>query len=246
MSGRWSGLPLRMAVPVAALMGAVLVVAGCSAKRSSPAGTPSSASTSSTSGASSAPAGTIACGAPQPAPIVTQTYSAEPAQTIDPHRNYTMTLHTSCGTITAKLYADKAPHTVNAFAFLAGHMFFDGTFCHRLTTSPSLTVLQCGDPTGTGRGVQGMFTLPDENTHGGYTRGTLAMANAGPNTGSSQFFLVDQDATLPASYSVFGRITSGLDVLDRIIAIGEDDANGPGDGAPKLRVYLTSVTVTAG
>ncbi|MEY9908374.1 cyclophilin family peptidyl-prolyl cis-trans isomerase [Catenulispora sp. MAP12-49] len=156
-----------------------------------------------------------------------------------------MTLHTNRGDIVIALNAAKAPHTVNSFNFLAGQKFFDGSRCHRLTTQ-GIYVLQCGDPTGTGTGGPG-YQFQDENLAGAtYPAGTVAMANAGPGTNGSQFFLVYKDTALPPSYTPFGTISSGLDVLTKIAAGGDDESNGAGDGHPKIDVVLTTVTVTAG
>jgi peptidyl-prolyl cis-trans isomerase B (cyclophilin B) len=189
---------------------------------------------------------TTACGAKKPElAAATRTFTAEPKLTIDTAAKYTMTLNTSCGAITVALEAAKAPHTVNLLTFLANEHYFDGTRCHRSTSSASLTVLQCGDPKGDGTGGPG-FSIAEENTKGAtYKRGTFAMANTGQakSTGS-QFFLVDKDSTLPASYTVAGQITAGLPVLDKILALGDDGSNGTGDGAPKQNVYLNTVTVT--
>ncbi len=189
---------------------------------------------------------TTACGAKKPELVpATRTFKAEPKLTIDKTAKYTMTLNTSCGAITIALDAAKAPRTVNLLNFLANEHFYDGTRCHRSTNVASLTVLQCGDPTGTGSGQIG-FSIPEENLTGAkYTRGTLAMANTGAKSSTqSQFFLVDKDSTLPASYTIAGQITAGLPVLDKILALGNDGSNGTGDGAPKQNVYLNTVTVT--
>src|SRR6478735_8703463 len=119
--------------------------------------------------------------------------------------------------------------------------YFDNTMCHRLTTE-GIYVLQCGDPKGDGTGGPG-FTIPDENLPKAgadgtavYKRGTVAMANAGPGTTGSQFFLVYKDSPLPPNYTVVGEITQGLDVLDHIAAQGT--ADGSGDGAPKQPVQI--------
>lgn len=189
---------------------------------------------------------TTACGAAKPALApATRTFKAEPRLTIDTAATYTMTLDTSCGPITIALQAAKAPHTVNLLAFLANEHFYDGTRCHRSTSDASLTVLQCGDPTGTGSGEIG-FSIAQENLKGAtYPRGTFAMANTGAaKSTQSQFFLVDKDSQLPASYTVAGHITAGLTALDKILALGNDASNGTGDGAPKQNVYLNKVTVT--
>jgi peptidyl-prolyl cis-trans isomerase B (cyclophilin B) len=190
-----------------------------------------------------AASGANACGAaPSKSPSHEQ-FKAEPAVTVQP-TTYTATIVTNCGTIVASLDAAKAPHTVNSFAFLAAHHFFDNTRCHRLTTQ-GIYVLQCGDPTGTGAGGPG-YTIPDENLTGAtYPAGTLAMANTGqPHTGGSQFFFCYADTELPAQYTPFGKVTQGLDVLKAIAANGEDDSNGPGDGHPKHTVVIESFTVT--
>ncbi|MDQ6649792.1 MAG: peptidylprolyl isomerase [Actinomycetota bacterium] len=188
-------------------------------------------------------AGAVACGAAKPAPVAKQTFPAEPPLSVDQKAMYTLALDTSCGPITVTMDATKAPHTVNSLVFLADKKFYDGTFCHRETTSPGLTVLQCGDPEGTGGGGPG-YTLAEENLTGAtYSRGVMAMAKtSAPHSTGSQFFLIDKDSQLPPQYTVVGTITGGLDVLDKILAIGQDDKNGQGDGAPKQTVYLNAVT----
>jgi peptidyl-prolyl cis-trans isomerase B (cyclophilin B) len=170
-----------------------------------------------------------------------------PAVTIA-RTTYTMNLQTNCGRIVLTLFGAQAPQTVNSFAFLAGKGYFDGTSCHRLTTS-GIYVLQCGDPTGTGSGGPG-YTLPDENQptkakapH--YRAGTLAMANTGQkHTGGSQFFIVYKDTELPPSYAVFGKVSSGLDILQRIASAGDDESMSAGGGKPNQPVVLQKVTVT--
>ena len=154
---------------------------------------------------------------------------------------YTATMVTNRGSIVLKLDAVKAPCTVNSFVYLASKKYFDATPCHRLTTA-GIFVLQCGDPTGTGGGGPG-YEFADENLAGAvYPAGTVAMANAGPGTNGSQFFLVYKNTTLAPNYTPFGTITSGLDVLTKVAAAGDDDSNGPGDGKPKLAVDITGIT----
>lgn len=186
----------------------------------------------------------VACGASKPPAPKHETWPHAPAMSIDKQASYTMTLATSCGPIAVALDAAKAPITTNTLKFLADKKFYDGTFCHRLVVSAGLTVLQCGDPTGTGSGGPG-FTIPEENLKGAkYTRGIVAMAKtSAPHSTSSQFFLIDKDSQLPPQYTVVGHIALGLGVLDRITALGEDDSNGPGDGHPNQTVYLDHVTV---
>nr|WP_194946066.1 peptidylprolyl isomerase [Mycolicibacterium malmesburyense]CRL75081.1 peptidyl-prolyl cis-trans isomerase [Mycolicibacterium malmesburyense] len=146
----------------------------------------------------------------------------------------------------------KAPCTVNSFASLAQQGYFDNTPCHRLTTADMLKVLQCGDPTGKGTGTPGYSFANEYPTNQyqpddpklqeavTYPRGTLAMANAGPNTNGSQFFLVYQDSKLPPNYTVFGRVDdTGLATLDKIAQGGV--AGGGQDGAPATPVMVKSI-----
>jgi peptidyl-prolyl cis-trans isomerase B (cyclophilin B) len=119
--------------------------------------------------------------------------------------------------------------------------YYDDTPCHRLTSSPSLSVLQCGDPSGSGGGGPGYSYADETDPTMVYPAGTVAMANAGPDTNGSQFFLVYADSMLPPNYTVFGTITQGLDVLQGIAAKGT--SNGRADGAPADPVTITSVTV---
>ncbi|MBI3688974.1 MAG: peptidylprolyl isomerase [Actinobacteria bacterium] len=188
---------------------------------------------------------TGACRYAETAQTLQSTYTKDAGMPPDPaHTPATgtepMTLETSQGTITVAMDRAKAPCTVQSFEFLTGEKFFDGTRCHRLTTSPTLSVLQCGDPSGTGQGGP-TYQIKDEGLTGAtYKRGTMAMANGGPNTNSSQFFLVYKDSRLPPSYTPVGTISSGLDVLDKIGKAGSDDANGQGDGKPILGVTIVS------
>lgn len=156
---------------------------------------------------------------------------------------YTARLHTTQGYIAFRALTHRAPCTTNSFRFLAQRHYFDGTHCHRLTTR-GIFVLQCGDPTGTGSGGPG-YVFPDENLSGAtYPAGTVAMANAGPNTNGSQFFFVYKDSKLAPAYTPFGKVTWGLNVLRRIARAGEDDQNGPGDGYPRLYVGFKDVDVS--
>jgi peptidyl-prolyl cis-trans isomerase B (cyclophilin B) len=160
-----------------------------------------------------------------------------------PAKIYTLTLKTNCGDIEIAADAVKAPVTVASIAFLAKAGFYNGTVCHRLTTQ-GLFVLQCGDPTGTGGGDPN-FTFKDENlpqqVENNYPAGTVAMANSGPNTNGSQFFLVYADTTLGANYNLWGKITKGLDIVKSIAEYGT--ADGSGDGAPKATVEIISASV---
>jgi eukaryotic-like serine/threonine-protein kinase len=159
---------------------------------------------------------------------------------------------TNRGKIGLQLANNESPCTVNSFVSLAKQKFFDDTQCHRLTTSPGLSVLQCGDPKGDGTGGPG-YQFADEYPADQYPRGdpalkrpvrypqgTVAMANAGPNTNGSQFFLVYRDSQLPPAYTVFGTIdAAGLAILDKIAAAGV--AGGGDDGTPATQVTISSV-----
>jgi peptidyl-prolyl cis-trans isomerase B (cyclophilin B) len=138
---------------------------------------------------------------------------------------------TTQGTITVRMLTAKAPCTTFSFRFLASRGYFSRTHCHRLTIQ-GIYVLQCGDPTGTGAGGPG-YAFNDENLAGAtYPAGTVAMANAGPDTNGSQFFFTWKDTTLAPNYTPFGTVISGMDVLQKIAAAGDDSQNNPGDGYP--------------
>jgi len=159
-------------------------------------------------------------------------------------RPYTVVFHTTQGDITVRALTSAAPCTTFSFRYLINHGFYNGTHCHRLTTQ-RIYVLQCGDPTGTGSGAPG-YSFNDENLAGAtYPAGTVAMANAGPNTNGSQFFFTWKDTTLHPNYTPFGVVIRGLDVLKKIAAAGEDDQNSGGDGYPNLYVGFSDVDVHA-
>jgi len=155
-----------------------------------------------------------------------------------------ITFTTNQGEIVIETLPALAPLTVNSLAALAQKNYFDNTICHRLTTE-GIFVLQCGDPTGTGTGGPG-FNIPDENLpepiENNYPAGTVAMANAGPGTSGSQFFLVYQDTTLGPDYTIWGTITRGLEIVQTIASAGVIDG-GP-DGAPATGVTIESTKVT--
>jgi peptidyl-prolyl cis-trans isomerase B (cyclophilin B) len=165
--------------------------------------------------------------------------------------NVSMSITTNQGLIGVQLDNAKAPCTVNNFVSLAQKGYYNGTHCHRLTTGPTLFVLQCGDPKGDGTGGPGyQFAdeypsnqyLPDDPARNNpvvYPRGTLAMANAGPGTNGSQFFIVYKDSELPPNYTVFGKVDDkDMGVLDKIAAAGT--ADGSPDGKPNIDVVITS------
>ncbi|MDA2988958.1 MAG: peptidylprolyl isomerase, partial [Actinomycetota bacterium] len=157
----------------------------------------------------------------------------------------TLTLATNCGNIVVDLLADDAPATVASIAFLADTGFYNATACHRLTTA-GIFVVQCGDPAGNGTGGPG-YQVPDENLpaegEANSPAGTVAMANAGPGTSGSQFFLVYEDTTLPSGYTIWGQVTQGLDVIQAVAQAGT--ADGGGDGLPAQPLVIESATVSA-
>jgi peptidyl-prolyl cis-trans isomerase B (cyclophilin B) len=177
----------------------------------------------------------------------------DPRHTPD-HGTVTTTLITNLGLIPLTLDRAEAPCTVQSFLHLVRHGFYNRTICHRLTTYPTLKVLQCGDPTGTGEGGPGYrykdelpTNLPPAPTDPTgvrkvYARGVLAMANAGPDTNGSQFFLVFANSALRPNYTIFGSVRPlGLRTLDRIAAGGvapTADNPAPVDGAPALRTEI--------
>ncbi|HZQ79258.1 MAG TPA: peptidylprolyl isomerase [Acidimicrobiia bacterium] len=162
-------------------------------------------------------------------------FTAPPPMTIDTSKKYTATIDTSCGKIVIDLDAKGAPKTANNFVFLADKHFYDGLTWHRVVKD---FVIQGGDPQGNGSGGPG-YTFEDELPKDGYKLGSVAMANSGPNTNGSQFFIVtgQSGTTLQNNYSRFGMVTSGLDVAQKI----ESFANG--DGPPSRPLYIFSITI---
>lgn len=150
----------------------------------------------------------------------------------------TITLQTNCGDIVIQTFARQAPITITVMSTLANNGFFNRTLCHRLTTE-GIFVLQCGDPTATGTGGPD-FRYRDENLpaagNGNYPEGVVAMANSGPNTNGSQFFLVYKDTTLGPNYTIWGRIVSGLEIVKYIAEGGVKD--GSADGTPLRTISI--------
>lgn len=178
---------------------------------------------------------------PQDTPMPTPTKSEPPEMSIILENNYTAEMATDKGTMTIELYADKAPRTVNNFVTLAKKGYYDGTIFHRVIKG---FMIQGGDPTGTGAGGPG-YTFDDEPFEGEYTRGTLAMANAGPNTNGSQFFIVHEDSTsLPKNYVIFGKVTDGLDTLDAIANAPVTTSSSGEKSKPITPVKIKTVTIS--
>ena len=159
-----------------------------------------------------------------------------PPMLVDAAKRYTATMTTSKGTLTIALDPIAAPVTTNNFVFLARWHYFDGIAFHRVIPG---FVLQGGDPTGTGTGGPGYRFEDELPKPGRYELGSLAMANAGPDTNGSQFFVISgpQGMALPPLYSLFGKVVAGLDVVAAIEAIGTSS------GKPKERVVIESVTI---
>ncbi len=180
----------------------------------------------------------IECPPPEGAPERVTSFPEAPPMCIDPSKSYTAVLDTTLGSMTIALDAAAAPKTVNNFVFLARYRYYEGIIFHRIING---FMCQGGDPTGTGRGGPGYKfadELPAPNT---YKIGSLAMANAGPNTNGSQFFIVSGQSGvgLPPSYSLFGQVTEGLDIVDTMQSV----ATARGD-RPLEDVVINSVTIT--
>jgi peptidyl-prolyl cis-trans isomerase B (cyclophilin B) len=175
--------------------------------------------------------------------------ASSPAKEVDPPPTKAtqtgevpVTISTSVGDLKATLDADKTPCTVNSFLSLADQGYFDDTACHRMTTA-GIFVLQCGDPTGTGAGGPGYSFADELDGSETYGAGTLAMANAGPDTNGSQFFIVYDDSPLPAAYTVFGHVDDdAVATVKQVANKGVDNANGQGDGHPNENVTIKSVS----
>jgi cyclophilin family peptidyl-prolyl cis-trans isomerase len=163
-------------------------------------------------------------------------FDQEPPMVIDTNKRYTATMVTSHGTMVIALDPLAAPKTVNSFVFLARYHYYDGVIFHRIIPG---FVLQGGDPTGTGTGGPGYKFADELPAPGRYQIGSLAMANAGPNTNGSQFFVISgpDGAALPPQYALFGAVVSGGDVVAAI------DALGTRSGSPKEKVTIESVTI---
>lgn len=170
----------------------------------------------------------------------TRDFTDAPQLCIDPTKSYVAEIVTNKGTITIALDAERAPGTVNNFVNLARFKYFDATECHRAIPG---FVVQCGDPTATGTGGPGYRIADELPAEGEYEIGSLAMANSGPDTNGSQFFIIsgEEGAALPPSYSLFGKVTEGLDVVAALDAMGNPENNGT---PPLERIDIVSVTIT--
>ncbi len=168
-------------------------------------------------------------------------FSAPPPMTIDPSKHYTATIDTTLGTMKADLFASETPVTVNNFVFLAQQNFYNGAPFHRIISG---FMVQTGDPVKRdGTGNPG-YRFNDEPVKRPYDKGTLAMANAGPNTNGSQFFIVQgTSVNLPPNYTIFGHLTDGYDTLDKIAAVRVGPSPSGEMSKPLTEVDITSVTI---
>jgi peptidyl-prolyl cis-trans isomerase B (cyclophilin B) len=226
----------------------------------SPAPKPKAKASASASASASATSTAAAVAEPAHSCTYTSTGSGKPSlpsTTPDYNASYTATINTNVGKIGISLLNSKATCTVNSFVHLAETNFFNNTQCWRVDNGNGLYMLQCGDPTATanaklscssstlGSGGPG-YEFADENLTGAtYPAGTVAMANGGANTNGSQFFLVFKNTSLSASYTPFGKITSGLDILQKVAKAGTSCSLSAsvGGGVPKEKVIINSVTV---
>jgi len=187
----------------------------------------------------------VACGGKIPPKVQHPTFSKPPTTKVDPDKTYLATLQTSCGDVTIRLDPKKAPETTANFVFLAGRHFYDSTWFHRIVPggAAGIGVIQGGDPEGTGRGGPG-YAIKDElpSSPAAYGRYSVAMANSGPNSGGSQFFINFQDNSkgLRPDYSVFGEIVEGRDVVDKIAKV---PGGGQTGDTPTQAVWVDKVTV---
>jgi peptidyl-prolyl cis-trans isomerase B (cyclophilin B) len=230
------------------VLGAVVAIVLNSRSSGSPAAAPSTSSsvspsaTASASASASSSASAKAC-ASAPAPTTkTQTWTAPGGSPLPAAPPTFMKLATNCGDIVIEMDAAKAPKTTQSMAFLAAQGFYTDADCFRLTVT-GLFVLQCGSPTNDGQGGPG-YSVPDENLPkagaNNYPAGTVAMANAGPGTAGSQFFIVYKDTTLGPDYTIWGKVVSGLDVVRNVAAGGVQ--TGAGAPAPNQKTVITKAT----
>ncbi len=221
-------------------VGGYFLFSGPGASKAAAVSATSSATPSASAGASTQAEPATTCSY-TPGGTAARTVGLPPAKP-DYKASYQATIRTNRGDVVISLLNSKATCTVNSFVYLAAKKYFNRTHCHRLSTVNPF-VLQCGDPTGTGKGGPG-YTFADENLAGAkYTPGTVAMANGGPNTNGSQFFIVYKNSPLPPSYTPFGQVVRGLGIIQNVARAGSDNANGAGDGHPKEKVVIESVTI---
>ena len=241
---QWTVAVSAVVVVVAIAVGGILFASRSTGTTSTPAATPSASASPTPSATPSTVAEpathcTYAANPPAARPVTM------PPATPDYKATYQATITTNRGPIVIDLLNSKATCTVNSFVHLAAAGFYSRTPCPRITTSQGLYILQCGDPTGKGSGGPGYEFASENLTGATYPAGTLAMANSGaPDSNGSQFFLVYRDTSLPPSYTPFGKIVSGLNILQSVGKRGYGPPlNSAGGGAPKESVEIESVTI---
>ena len=167
-------------------------------------------------------------------------YNSQPTMQIDTNKSYTAVIKTNLGDMTVEFFTEDAPNTVNNFISLSKDGYYDNVIFHRVISG---FMIQGGDPSGTGHGDYGKFPgyeFQDElNNQRPYEKGILAMANRGPNTNGSQFFIMHVDYPLPYSYTIFGQVVDGFDVIDKIASVETDSAD-----KPTTDVVISTVEVT--
>ena len=221
----------RILIALPALVAAIGLSAACSGQGSTPAARSPNEQAAAQKPADAKPAAAAASPAAAAAKPAAKSYPAAPAISIDPNKKYTAVIKTSLGEMTAELYPKDAPNTVNNFVFLSREGFYNGVIFHRIIKE---FMVQTGDPTGTGTGGPGYKFADELKGPQTYTKGTLAMANAGPNTQGSQFFICQgqRAEVLPKNYTIFGKITAGLDVLDKIASVPVRPGPGGENSSP--------------
>ncbi|RZU49000.1 peptidyl-prolyl cis-trans isomerase B (cyclophilin B) [Krasilnikovia cinnamomea] len=213
----------------------------------------------STSNAGAPPAGTVACTwTPVPANGGKVKDVGTPPPNVPNTGTSVMTIDTNLGKMTAKLDLSKVPCTAASFQHLGSKNFWNDTKCHRVVNEPGFRVLQCGDPFAKGKGYRETdgtggpsYTMAEENLptdqNNPYPAGSIAMANTGqPNSSGSQFFIVAEDTKLPPSYTLVGKLDSGLDIVQKVVKAGDDGAfkAQAGGGHPKMETVIKSVSVS--
>jgi peptidyl-prolyl cis-trans isomerase B (cyclophilin B) len=253
------GIGLAVACVIGLIAGLTIAFTGGGTPKAAPSASASAKASASPSATTTAAASAAAVKEPATHCTYTQTTSTgKPSMpTASPNYKaaYTATINTNLGKIVINLLNSKATCTVNSFVHLAETNFWNNTQCHRVSNSDGLYMLQCGDPTAAasqklscssttlGTGGPG-YAFDDENlTSATYKAGTVAMANSGANTNGSQFFLVFKDTSLSPSYTPFGTITSGLDILQKVANAGTSCTFSAGGGVPKEKVVINSVTI---
>ncbi len=233
-ASRWT--PVVVAVTVLLCIGAIVAIATL-------VGGDDDATGSGRAATESPAAAPGECTSPPALPEPPSPYAEPPDPSKAEGATWTATVATNCGDIVLELYGDKAPQTVASFLTLAEDGYWDDSPCHRLTTR-RIFVLQCGDPTGTGSGNPGYgYGVENAPPDGQYPAGTLAMARTqDPNSNGGQFFIVYDDTQLPdpVGYTIFGKVTEGLDIVSRIAEEGVE--GGGGDGAPAQPISILDIT----